>query len=462
MRTSFRWTVCLAFVLGFGMIALAEEPATPSAEVVLSKLTPAQMREDLVFLRDEWAKQDKSFSPAQARAFNQVVTDAIAKVDRLDPLAFWMEVSRAVALSRNGHTNMNADDLPFLGLPFRAWWFRDGLYIVQTQSSYFQLLGARIDRIGAKNSEQALALVAPFISGNDRRIRNVSPQYLRIPVLLHRLGITDSDTETHLTVRLPSGEEREVSLPLESAPDPSQSDAENWETLIPSEPTQVGRWSHVLDSVKDRPQIYRKPVDVDYQWLAGDRRILYIRSNEILGADGNDMSLEWKLVGMIATEIAPKPPRFVIVDLRLNDGGNFGNAILFAQALPKVLQPGGKVFVLVSASTFSAAIVTAAMLKEAGGASVMLIGTGMGDNDKFWAEGRRIPLPNSKLEIKPCAGFQDWANPCSDLNRCFWANVVWGPKRTISLKADIEINPTFAEYASGRDPVLDKALALAH
>jgi hypothetical protein len=461
MWVRFRRAVCLVVLFGFGAIALAQVPAAPSAEEALLKLTAAQMREDLVFLRDVWAKQDKSFSAAQLRAFNQVVADAMAKVDHLDPAAFWMEVSRAVALSRNGHTNINADDPPFPGLPFKAWWFRDGLYIVQTEPSSSQLLGARIDKIGSESPEQALASVAPFISGNDRRIRNVSPKYLRIPVLLHRLGMSESDTQARLSLRLVTGEIREITLLLESAPDPSQTDADNWETLIPSDPAQAGRWVHVLDGIKERPQVYRKRVDADYQWLTDDHRILYIRSNQIEGSDDNSLSLEWKLVGIIMNEVVPNRPKSVIVDLRLNDGGNFINVIPFAQALPQMLRPGGKVFVLVSASTFSAAIVAAAMLKEAGGASVMLMGTGMGDNQKFWAEGIRVSLPNSKLMIKPCAGFQDWGSPCSDLNRCFWPNVVWGPKKDISLQPDIEIDPTFAEYSSGRDPVMDRALALA-
>ena len=198
-------------------------------------------------------------------------------------------------------------------------------------------------------------------------------------MLLHRLGLTDSDTEARLSLKLATGEARELSLPLESTQNTTQSDGDNWNVLIPSNPSKPNRWVHVLDTVKERPQIYRKPVDVDCQWLE-DHQILYLRSNAIAGTDGNPMSLEWKLLGIVANEIFPNRPKAVIVDLRLSSGGNFGNATLFAQALPKVLRPGSKVLVLVSATTFSAAIVTAAMLKEAGGGSVMLIGEGMGDN----------------------------------------------------------------------------------
>ncbi len=305
---------------------------------------------------------------------------------------------------------------------------------------------------------RAVALVAPYIAGIDRRIRVVSPRYLRIPALLHRLGITESDTEARLTLRLTDGSQEDVVLPVEMTGDPGQLDEEEWGVLIPSDPRTPGRWLHVLDSVKSRPSIYRDSVDVDREWLSEDHRILYIRSNRIGGSGGDDMSLTWKLMGLIMTEVVPNAVQVVIVDLRLNSGGNFGNVILFAQALPRVLSSESRVYVLVSGSTFSAAIVAAAMLKDSGGSRVTLVGSAMGDNPRFWAEGSRVSLPNSKLSIKPSWGLQDWEEAGSDLTRYFWANVAWGPRRRIDLSPEIEIEPTFEEYRAGRDPALERVL----
>lgn len=424
-------------------------------------LTAAEMREDLVFLRDVWATKDESFSRDERRAFDRIVTDAIARADRLDFVSFWMAVSSAVALSRNGHTNVDADVPPLPGLPFRAWWFRDGLHVVEAEPAYAELLGARIERIGPHTPEEALRLVAPFISGNDRRIRAVSPQYLRVPALLHALGMAETDAGARLTLRARDGTIHEVFLPVETRPDASRADADGWSVLIPGEAGPPGRWVHVLDAVAERPWAYAKPVDVESRWIDPGRRTLYLRSNQIEGSDGNVLSLEWKVLGLLAAEVVPNRPRAVIVDLRLNSGGNFGNVVLFAQALPRVLPPEGKVLVLVGPSTFSAALVMAAMLKDAGGSRVKLVGSGMGDDQRFWAEGRRIPLPHSGLRIKPSWGYQDWGKPCLDAKRCFWANVAWGPRRRISLRPEVEIEPTFAEYAAGRDPVLERALELA-
>ena len=412
------------------------------------------MREDLVYVRDVWKPQDQSFSPTATREFDRIIDDAVANVGSLDPLGFWMTLSRALAVSGNGHTMVNGDNPPFPGLPINVWWFRDGLYIVRAQAGYDYLLGARIEKIGRDTPEQALASVTPYISGHAARVRSMSPAYLRIPALLHRLGMTDSDTETRLTVRLwgRSGSQQ-VSLPLASMPDPTG----GWYVLLPEPASQKGRWPGVIDSVKSVPLTYQPAVNLSSRWLGPGHRALYIRSNQIGGFGGPPD----KMSVIFFSQMVPDHPKSVIVDLRFNGGGNFFTTILFAQALPKLLPPGGHIYVLVSGSTFSAAIVTAAMLKEAGASKVVFLGTPMGDDGGFWAEGLPVPLPHSRLELRPGRQFEDWGQGCHDLKRCFWPDVVWGPKAPISLQPDEEISPTFAEYAAGWDPVLERALALS-
>jgi hypothetical protein len=429
--------------------------------VALTRLSARDMREDLVFLRDEWARGDSSFGPKEARTFRALVTEAIGDVDHLDPLDFWMRVSRAVALARNGHTNVNADEPPFPGLPFRAWWFKDGLFIVEAERSHSSLLGARIERVGNASPRQALSAVAPYISGNGQRIRCVSPRFLRIPGLLHRLGLTDHDREVRFKLRRAEGGTYDVTVPLSRSKDPRRGEAEDWAVLIPSRSAQPRRWVHVLDKLPVRPWTYQPAVDVESRWLSKNRETLYIRSNHLNGPDGDELSLTWKLLGIIIAEVVPNRPRAAIVDLRFNSGGNFGHALLFAQALPKLLARGGRVIVLVGPSTFSAAIVAAALLKNSGGPMVRILGTKMGDNERFWAEGSRVALPHSGLRITPSAGFQDWAKGGADPGKYFWANVVWGPKTRISLRPEVVVEPTYAEYASGRDPALEAALVLS-
>ena len=172
--------------------------------------------------------------------------------------------------------------------------------------------------------------------------------------------------------------------------------------------------------------------------------------------------LDQKLVfELVQNEVVSRRPKYAIVDLRLNQGGNLFITVLFTQALPRLLPPDGRVFVLVGRATFSAALVTAAMLKANGGNRTVLIGETMGDADRFWAEGGNMTLPHSKIEVRYCDGFHDWAAGCTDLDTCYWAAVAFGV-RYISLVPEVHVEPTFAEYATGQDPVLAAALALVH
>lgn len=57
-------------------------------------------------------------------------------------------------------------------------------------------------------------------------------------------------------------------------------------------------------------------------------------------------------------------------------------------------------------------------------------------------------------------GLHDYRHPCTDWDKCFWLNWIY-PARTDSLEPDQKISMSFADYVAGRDPVFDRALALA-
>jgi len=170
------------------------------------------MREDLAFLRDEWAPLDRSFSADQRREFNALVTAAIDAADAFSPAAFELEIMRAVAVARNGHTSVRSL-LRFLPpLPLRAWWFADGLHVVSTHPDLAHLLGARIDALGKFTPDNALAAVAPIIAGTEQRVRYPSAFYLMSAPVLHRIGATDSPAAAAITFRLRDGSTREFNL----------------------------------------------------------------------------------------------------------------------------------------------------------------------------------------------------------------------------------------------------------
>jgi hypothetical protein len=283
------------------------------------------------------------------------------------------------------------------------------------------------------------------------------------PEVLHRIGATETAETAPLLLRLRDGSMVERTLNRVDAFDPSFKQPDRpyfaFSVLIPGDAALPGRWPHVLDAVADPPLTYRKAVDASAAWVGEGEKVLYVRSNQVLSSDQN--RLDEKLVyGVLQKEVVARRPRCVIVDLRLNQGGNFFNTILFAQALPRLLPPDGRIFVLVSRATFSAALTTTAFLRASGGDRTTLIGETMGDADRFWSEGGRMKLPNSKIEVQYANGFHDWGACCTDLDTCYWPAVAFGV-HNISLAPDVNVEPAFADYASGHDPVFATALAMA-
>ena len=421
-------------------------------------LTPRQMREDLSALKQQWAPLDKSFSPDQRQAFERHVTSIESTIGQLTAEAFAMEIMRSVAIARNGHTNANIG--AFLGgdLPIRVWWFADGLYVVKAHPDYARLLGARVEKIGSLTAAEAEKRLKPYLAGTDQRIRFLGPGYLVTPRVLQHIGAVDSTTKTPLTLDLGHGTLETVYLPM-GGEDPGDERRmglnRGYSVLIPDVDEVAGRWPHVLDPLKTRPRLYTRRGDVTASFLDDGKTTLYIRNDTARSID--DTSLVEKFAGIIHRDILPFQPGHIVVDLRLNNGGDFFNSILFAQALPRLLPDRGRISVLVGRATFSAGIVTAALIKGSGGEKVSLIGERMGDGGQFWAEGDKITLPNSRISVRYSSEFEDYEQGCNDVRTCYWATVAFGP-RNISLAPDIPVDLSFSDYVSGRDPVLEKAL----
>src|SRR5262249_5996403 len=152
--------------------------------------------------------------------FNTIVAAAIANADAMQPYEFELEIMRATALAHNGHTYTRTTRI-IHPLPIRLWWFADGLHVVSTQPDFSGLLGARVEQLGKFTPAQALAAVAPFLSGTEQRIRYLSAFHLPSPEVLHHIGATETPDSAPLTLRLRDGTMVERTLGRANALDPS-------------------------------------------------------------------------------------------------------------------------------------------------------------------------------------------------------------------------------------------------
>ena len=433
-------------------VAYAEVACPAPLGAVRGELSPAQMREDLVYLRDTFGARDKSFDTQDRVALNALVNDAIAHVDSLDMTHFGLLVARAVAISRNSHTAAQPL-LLFHEMPLRLWWFADGLYVVKAHPDDAELIGARIDRIGDLTPEEALTRLTPYLSGHKNWVKVLSSVWLTFLEPLHAVGASQSDVEVAIAVRLANGTQKTVTLHAQPSVDPSPT-RDLWGALIPDDKLLPGRWPHALDGAAT-PLAYQPPVDFAGEMIGGGKRVLYIRSNVIvpLGTETFDQ----RMAPVLQTLMKERPTN-VVMDLRLNTGGNFYNTLLLTEGLPRLVPKTGHLYVLMDGVTHSAALVTAARLKYFGEGRTVFVGSPVSDPGDFWAEGGDMTLPNSHMAVSYAAQFEDWEKGCDDLDKCFWLSVAFGVKN-VSFVPDILLEPTFRDYAAGRDPVLDAVLA---
>lgn len=441
--------ICVAWMAVYGAFpALSQD-----------QLTPDQMKDDLVVLQKEWAERDGSFDDAERLEFRRLFDETVNSTQQLSPDAFALAIMRATATPRNGHTNANV--ISFLGddLPVRAWAFSDGLYIVKAHPDFARLLGARIDKIGKLTTAEAQERVKPYLAGTDQRIRFLAPGYLVNPLVLKQIGAVEDASQVQLELTLATGGSETVQLTTANGSDPGDERLANmnrgYSVLIPDPQELAGRWPHILDKVTDRSPLYSARSDVKSSFLDPGKQALYIRIDTVNSVD--ETPFQDKLGGVFVRDLMPAKPHDVVVDLRLNNGGDLFNTILFAEGLPRLIPADGWVFVLVGRATFSAGISTAAMLKDRGGDKVVLVGETMGDSGQFWGETVKVTLPNSGIVVRYGAQFHDYENGCTDTSTCYWPIVAFGP-RGVSLAPEIPVEVSFADYAAGRDPVLQAAL----
>jgi hypothetical protein len=146
----------------------------------------------------------------------------------------------------------------------------------------------------------------------------------------------------------------------------------------------------------------------------------------------------------------------VVLDMRFNGGGNLQLTHAFMASLPSRLPPTGRIVVLTSPWTFSAAISSVGYLKQAGGERVVLVGEAPGDRLQFWAEGQPVRLPNSGALILIATQRHDYLTGCRTFSDCH-SFVRRFPIAVESLAPEVAAPWTLEAYVAGRDPGIEAA-----
>jgi hypothetical protein len=406
-------------------------------------------RGDIAAFRRDFLARDSSYSKEHRVEAETRLRALEARVGRGTAAQFELELARIVALADNGHTNSPASlrSRRYARVPLRFVPFGDQFHVLRADTAHQDLLGARLLGIEGKSLREVRAIAHTLWGGTPAWRDRQLPFLLESPDQMQALGIARRPDAVTYRLQLRNGRtvdrrivadrpggSRESSPPSRwLSPEPLETDRGDWRFLGARERTP---WAF-----QESGQFFRLRAAPELNAI-----VVQLRANH----DGPQSILEF--LGKATGEIRRVRPRNVVLDLRTNGGGDLNNTRDFVQSLPTLVP--GRIFVLTSPWTFSAAISTTGYLKQAGGERVTIVGEMVGDRLVFFAEGRLARLPYSGAAMSYSTQRHDYNTGCKPYTDCH-GPVVRHSISVPTLAPDIEAPLTIDDFVAGRDPGME-------
>ena len=426
--------------------------AQPAAPAVVA--TPEGRVADIAVFRTEFLGKDRSYSAA-ARAEAEARLSALqAKAASITQAYFELEISRIIGLADNGHTAFfpGPRSRRYNRVALRFTPFGEDFYVLRAKAANADLLGARLvaidDRPIAALRDAARSLAGGVLAWRDRNAAYFfeSPDQMQA---LDMIGQSDAATYRLQTRGGAIVERRLVAEPAN--PDRPRANAERW--LFPEAmQAENGEWSPAL-APGQAPWSLTEP-DAPFRWRWASEinaPVIDLRQNN----DAEKRTIA-SFLDEVTAMLKARRPKNAVLDMRLNGGGDLNTTRDFMQALPKLVP--GKILVLTSPWTFSAAISSVGYLKQAAPERVTIVGEAVGDRLNFFSEGSVVTLPNSRAEMLNATERHDYATGCRGFPDCH-APVVQFPISVPTLAPAVAAPWTIEAYLAGRDPGMEVAAA---
>lgn len=404
-------------------------------------------REDLDAVLTRFLRYDRSFDESKRAAVRTRLEKLKGSLDERQDAQILVELSRVVAISGNAHTRLYLlrNRTEARRLPIRVWWFRDELRVVRATSEHAGLLGCRVIEIGSQSASAAFDHIRNIKPGNASWQRYMSSYFLSSPDILFGAGVIDNPERVPMTMACGGATQKLAlsPLPLRKTSTP----VEAWWDLAPSYPFPDPEFRSAL-AAADVPR-YLRHTDKNY-WFeyVPELAAIYFQFNRAQPDPSSPIS---ELTEKMVRAIDERPVKALVVDVRFNTGGDAGVGTPLVEKLAARLR-GIPVYVLTGRATFSAGIIHAAQWKQS--ADATLIGERVGDYLDFWAEGGNLVLPHSQLTVHYANAFHAHSRREYPRFRPYFAD-----SKVASLEPEVVVEPSWADYASGRDPVFETAAA---
>lgn len=393
------------------------------------KFSTEKWRADLRFLAEEMPKRHKNLFHTMTRGeFEKAVKDLDAKIPILTENQIMLEFARIVSMVRDGHTGFwlpFAPEANFHALPVKFYLFKEGLFIQSAAPENANIVGGKVLKIGNVTAEKAIETVGEYVPrDNTYGIKNTAPTYLSAPEILQALGFIKDAEKVDLLIEK---EGKQFTVQLKPA------------GLFSNLATAEARkgWIDARDNSKNSTPLWLKnsgnPFWFEY---VPETKILYVQLNQVLNKQ--DETVE-AFFGRVTKELNKSEAEKLVLDLRLNGGGNNGLVPTIIRAIVKAdkIDKKGKLFVIIGRQTFSAAQNLVNELEKYTKAT--FVGEPTASHVNMFGDARPIFLPNSKLRI--------------NISSLWWQNMVELDRRPWTAP-QVSAQLAFADYANNIDPVM--------
>lgn len=261
-------------------------------------------------------------------------------------------------------------------LPVQFYQFNDGLFIVDAEEGLEQWIGYKVESIENTPMEVALQKTnAVNARDNDMQILWLGPYYLGLPDVLKGLGIIKNANQVTITLSDKEGKSEKVAM-----------NPVTWKfTGMP-----------VLPKLKteNQPLFLSKTEDNYWAKTLPKHNVTYIQFNVVQQKEELTL-MDFNL--KLRENIKQSNSQNLILDLRFNSGGDGSIVPPMLKTLIEfeIINPEGKIFVLVSRETFSAAQNLLTEITKF--TNAILVGEPSGSKPSFIGEAGWFKLPYSGL-----------------------------------------------------------------
>ncbi|QXE19880.1 S41 family peptidase [Clostridium sp. 001] len=360
------------------------------------------------------------FFKTNEEKFNDEINTLKNSVDNLNDDEIAASIYKITASIGDSHTSAYRETLN--AYPMEFYYFKEGVYVVNTTNEYKKALYAKLIKINGKDMKNVQEAILPLIvNDNEAMIKKNIPKYLSNPEILHGIKVVSDTNKAVFTFEGSNGKTFNLNI-------------------NPMDKHKIGEKFIVNEKYNSSYPLYMQKGNLNYWYkYLNDEKTVYFKYNKCQSDEDSGKSIEDFIAQMLNFMNTHNTNKFVI-DMRDNSGGSDKYIKPIIDWLKnKKLNYKNHLFVIVGRNTFSSAIVDTVLLKKDTNAT--FVGEVTSGKPNHYGAVKEFELPNSKMKISYSTQFNKSSNDNSS---------TFTPDKIIEFSIKDYINKT--------DPVLNYIL----